>query len=87
MSRIGEQLELSLDDVRLQRVVVPWNGVSPRVLTRAYSRFILETQGGGHEVDPHQVEIFADAGRVPIRKKGRAAYLGASSLRRLPWEK
>jgi len=40
--RIGEQLALRLDDVRLKRVVQePWNGVSPRELTKAFQTFKL----------------------------------------------
>jgi len=85
-SRIGEQLVLSLDDVRLKRVVVPWDGLSPRDLTRAGLRRILTAQDGGHEVDPRQVEMFARFGRAPIQKGRAPAYAGAPSLRRLPWE-
>ncbi len=85
MFRIGDQLELSLDDVRLQRVVVPWSGSSPRVLTKAWKRFSLETQGGGHEVDLGQYEMFEKFGREPIQKKRVPGYLsGAPSLRSLP---
>ncbi len=82
--RGGEQLVLSLDDVRLKRVVVPWGGRSPRVLTRAWERFSLEAQGGGREVDPRQVEMFARFGRAPVQTKSRPAYGGAPTLRRLP---
>ena len=85
MLREGEQLVLSLDDFRLQRVRVPWGGRSPRVLTAAYERFKLKAQGGGREVDIRQVEMFAEFGRVPVGKE-RAPYRGAPSLRRLPWE-
>jgi len=83
--REGDQLVLALDDVRLQRVVVPWDGRSPRVLTKAYQRFKFTAQGGGHEVDPRQVEIFDGYGQVPIRKE-RASRVsrGAPSLLPLP---
>jgi len=78
------QLELALDDVRLQRVVLPWNGQSPRVLTAAYARFKLTAQGGGHEVDPRQFDLFAIPGGVTIPKKRGPIYDGAPTLRRLP---
>jgi len=84
MSRVGDQFELTLDDVRLQRVVAPWNGQSPRVLTAAYARFKLKAQGGGHEVDPRQVEMFEVAGGDPFEEKRRAPYGGASTLCPLP---
>jgi len=85
MLRKGEQLVLSLDDVRLQRVVVPWDGRSPRVLTKAYARYILKAQGGGREVDPRQFEMFEMFGRVPVREKRAPGLLtGAPSLRPLP---
>ena len=85
-SSSSDQLVLSLDDVRLQRVVIPWGGQSPRVLTAAYVRFKLPAQGGGHEVDPRQVEMFAEFGRVPIRKEKapRGRSRGAPSLLPLP---
>ncbi len=37
----GAQLELELDDVRGVRRVVPWDGRSPRVLTRSHELFSL----------------------------------------------
>ena len=36
--RVGDQYELVLDDVRS---VVPWEGKSPRELTRAFQTFSL----------------------------------------------
>ena len=87
MSRVGDQLVLSLDDVRVKRAVVPWDGQSPRVLTAAYQKYKLKPQGGGHEVDIRQVEMFAKFGRVPIQtERAPEIYSGAPSLRRLPWE-
>ena len=82
--RVGEQLGLSLDDVRLKRRVELWGGVSPRVLTRSYNRFTLKAQGGGHGVDFRQVEMFRQFGRVPIRKKRNSAFGGAPTLQPLP---
>ncbi len=39
----GEQLELALDDERrtLSERVAPWEGVSPRLLTKAFEKFSL----------------------------------------------
>ena len=39
-SRVGEQLTLSLDDVRSQSLE-PWEGRSPRELTKAWKTFKL----------------------------------------------
>ena len=39
--RIGEQYVLALDDVRLKRAVEPWEGTSPRALTKAAKMFKL----------------------------------------------
>ena len=38
---VGEQLELDLRDARLDSSEGPWEGVSPRVLTKSYNRFRL----------------------------------------------
>ncbi len=43
-SRKGEQLVLLLED---RRLVVPWNGRSPRSLTRAHERFSFVRSGTG----------------------------------------
>ncbi len=40
------QLELELDDVRQVRVKVPWDGRSPRVLTKAFEKFSLGAHPG-----------------------------------------
>jgi len=48
---VGEQLELSLDDVRLKRIVVPWGGASPRVLTRGHAVSILKAQAAKNMSD------------------------------------
>ena len=52
---IGEQLELQLDDARLR---IPWDGRSPRTLTRCGKLFILaEPPPGGLELeDPNQYQ-------------------------------
>ena len=84
-SRKGEQLVLSLDDVRLRRVVDPWDGQSPRVLTAAYKRFSFKTQGGGREVDLRQLILPGIFGKVPVITRSRSApYGGAPTLRSLP---
>ncbi len=67
-TRPSVQLELSLDDVRLQRVVAPWKGVSPRVLTRAYERFTLKAQAAKNTsgcVDPDQYDLWLPAKKAP----------------------
>ena len=50
---IGDQLELALDD---RRVSIPWNGISPRLLTKCGKLFSLKAfpTGGLHVVDPAQ---------------------------------
>ncbi len=80
----GEQLELSLDDVRLKQAVVPWSGQSPRELTAAYKRFRLKTQGGGREVQLFLHVMGESCGGIPVRKKGSSNYVGASTLLPLP---
>jgi len=80
VSRVGEQLALSLDDVRLQ---IPWNGVSPRVLTAAYARFTLKAQAAKSTSD-----LFSDGAQLDLleRQKDRPLYEGAVPLLPLPWE-
>jgi len=76
-SRVGEQLVLSLDDVRLQRVVEPWDGRSPRVLTAAYERFTLKAQAAKKR------ERFASCGQLelwPTEEEGPPVYRGAPLL-------
>ena len=52
----SEQLVLELDDARLR---IPWDGRSPRSLTRCGKLFILEElPTGGPEVDPNQFTHF-----------------------------
>lgn len=68
MSRIGDQLTLALDDVRLQRVVEPWEGRSPRELTAAYERFILKAQAVknmGDVYDGEQFDLWLPAKKAP----------------------
>ena len=43
-SRVGEQLVLLLED---RRLVVPWDGVAPRHLTKAHERFSFVRSGTG----------------------------------------
>ncbi len=78
-SRKGDQLVLSLDDVRVRRVVIPWDGRSPRALTRAARALIFEAQAGKrherHEIDRQQLDLF--------EKRG-PSYAGAPSLLPLP---
>ncbi len=65
---ISEQLQLKLFPG------VPWDGRSPRALTRAGSGFILKPEAHRHEVffaDPDQYDLFCktghkDGGAPPI---------------------
>jgi len=43
---LGAQLELELHDVRKVLTPEPWDGQSPRVLTKAYARFSLGAHPG-----------------------------------------
>jgi len=75
-SRIGEQLVLSLDDVRLQRVSVPWSGVSPRVLTKGHEVVILKAQAAksmGDSVSADQGDLWPEWIKGPF-------YEGAPTL-------
>jgi len=76
-SRTGDQLELALDDVRLQLVVEPWGGLSPRALTRGYERFNLKAQAAksvSEFVSCDQLEFW------PAQIEGPPVYLGAPLL-------
>ena len=70
----GRQLELALDD---ELVVVPWGGGSPRELTAAYERFILQPRAEKSVSDCDQLDMF-DL-RLPA-KKGPSVYRGAPLL-------
>ncbi len=55
--RTGEQLELALDDVRLK---IPWEGRSPRGLTRVRISSIFKAQAEksvSDFVNPDQIEM------------------------------
>ena len=72
-----EQLELELDDVRLR---VPWEGRSPRGLTRGAKLLFLSRaaqKSMSAFVDPEQGDLF----KLAAPKE----YLGAVSLYTLPW--
>jgi len=80
-SRVGEQYELALDDVRVR---VPWSGVSPRALTRVNNdvKFSVTRQKNMSAlVLRGQYDLF-----VAPSKKGGPAKGGAPPLLPLPWE-
>jgi len=75
---IGDQLELALEDERLN---LPWNGQSPRALTRAAKSAIFKAQaakGRPQMKDPAQLELFR------VGEKRLPEYRGAPSLLPLP---
>ncbi len=77
----GEQLELALED---RRVKVPWEGRSPRGLTRVALGFIFDPRGKKKHKrnrDPSQMEMFGGPSKGPPR------YGGAPLLLPLPEEK
>ena len=45
-SRVGDQFELALDDVRLKCSPEPWEGRSPRDLTRVALSGIFKARAG-----------------------------------------
>jgi len=56
---------------------LPWGGVSPRVLTAGYKRFILKTQGEkSASVDPLQHDLWKDM----VIQKAPRIYRGAPLL-------
>ena len=69
------QLELGLDDVRIR---IPWQGRSPRDLTRIAQSIIFNAGAAGRhefpEIDPGQLKLFPAAIREPRR------YAGAPTL-------
>ncbi len=75
----AEQLELRLSPG------VPWDGRSPRGLTRGAMGVILKAGAGGHEpvADPLQLELFVRP--IGTRRKRRKAP-SAVPLIPLPWE-
>jgi len=79
----SDQLELEFHDVRLQ---IPWDGRSPRSLTKAARALFLSESGRGHEVDPNQIEMFRIARRRGRTEKRGPLYEGAPSLFLLPKE-
>ncbi len=60
---------------------VPWDGRSPRVLTRAHKGLIFKPRGASREVglDPQQV-LFGFASGVGKSEKAPWIYQGAPSL-------
>ena len=63
---------------------IPWQGVSPRALTRGYNVVILTARAEGHEVDLNQGDLFRDPWR---RALDRRCPEGAPPLLPLPWER
>jgi len=75
MAGSGSQHELILRDVRVR---VPWNGVSPRVLTKAAKALFLRhgrQKSVSEFVDPDQLEFDLDCQEGPS-----VVYRGAPSL-------
>jgi len=72
--RDGDQLRL---DLFLEE---PWDGQSPRFLTRCFIPLFLRQKPPSHEVffDPEQLEFWPVEG--PHRKKSRPSRAGAASL-------
>ncbi len=79
---VGEQLELFSDRVMREHTVrVPWEGLSPRALTRGFKWPILKTQGGKSCLTPR------DTGQYDLwlpEEKAPRIYRGAPFL--LPLE-
>ena len=71
------QLELDLVDVRLR---IPWQGVSPRDLTRVQISLSLERERQGHEVDPLQYDLFGGGVRGAHLGRRGFSYAGAPLL-------
>ncbi len=80
--REGEQFVLDLTGTPLD-LRVPWEGRSPRALTRVALGLILKTRGEksvSEVIDPEQYDLF-DAERAPP-----GLWEGAPTLLPLPWE-
>ena len=78
-SRVGDQLQLTLGDVVVR---VPWDGRSPRDLTRACLSGIFKPQGE-KSVSEFGGIIQYDLFGAP-REEGRTLYEGAVPLLPLP---
>jgi len=75
----GEQL--SLFEGGLPALRIPWDGCSPRELTRAYNTFILKARAAKSTsaiIDPGQLELW------PINEKAPWKYRGAPLLKGSP---
>ena len=70
-SRVGEQLELSLDDVRLK---IPWGGRRPRDLTRSANGLFLSRRAQKSVSDSVNVDQY------DLFKKAAPRYSGAPLL-------
>ena len=70
------QLDLTLDD---ERVVVAWEGMDLRGLTRIGILLSSKRERGGHEVDPDQYDLFEAPGRV-VNRRECFRYAGAPLL-------
>ncbi len=77
----SDQLELSLDDLRLQSVV--WAGRSPRVLTASYKRFILKAHAeksvSEFISDDNQYDLWLTIKRAPWNYQGAPSLLPLES--------
>ena len=76
----GDQLQLVFEGEEIVRV--PWDGRSPRALTRVGLSLIFKAQAAkstsDFSIDPDQYDLFGDA------KTGPPRYEGAPSLLPLP---
>jgi len=63
----------------VKTVLVPWEGQSPRDLTRAAKLLSSKRKRRGHEVHPDQYDLFEAAGRV-VNREQCFRYAGAPLL-------
>jgi len=58
---------------------LPWQGRSPRALTKGHKRFILKAQAGGSMgefVDPEQYDLWRRIKKAPWRYQGAPLLVG-----------
>ena len=75
-------ISTQLDLWQAERETMPWGGLSPRALTRAYNRFIFKPEAQKDDrffVDPNQYDLFP-----AVMKKSPPTWGGSPSLLPLP---